>query len=49
VPAACTTIGVSVPVRDAGDPQAAWARVLAHYVDPEGRVDFAGLVSSCVS
>ena len=45
MPAACTTIGVSVPVRDAGDPQAAWARVLARYVDPEGRVDFAGLAS----
>ena len=43
VPSACTTIGVSVPQSDAGDPQAAWARVLAHHVDPEGRIDFTGL------
>jgi hypothetical protein len=44
-PAACTTIGVSVPLPDAGDPQAAWARVLARFVDREGRVDFTGLAA----
>lgn len=45
VPTACTTIGISVPQPDAGDPQAAWARVLARHVDPEGRIDFTGLAA----
>lgn len=45
MPAACTTIGVSVPMPNDGDPQAAWARVLARYVDNEGRVDFTGLAA----
>jgi hypothetical protein len=45
VPTACTTIGVSVPQPDAGDPEAAWARVLARHVDPEGRIDFTGLAA----
>ena len=45
VPTACTTIGVSVPQPDADDPQAAWARVLARHIDPEGRIDFTGLAA----
>jgi hypothetical protein len=45
VPTACTTIGISVPQPDAGDPQADWARVLARHVDPEGRIDFTGLAA----
>jgi Protein of unknown function, DUF547 len=45
VPTACTTIGISVPQPDAGDPQAAWARVLARHVDPVGRIDFTGLAA----
>jgi len=45
VPTACTTIGGSVPQPDADDPQAAWARVLARHIDPEGRIDFTGLAA----
>lgn len=40
----CTTT-LPVPLAATGDPDAAWARVLAQRVDAAGRVDFAGLAA----
>jgi Protein of unknown function, DUF547 len=43
--AACSTLPVPSTPRAVDNPDAAWARVLAAYVDERGRVDFAGLAS----
>ena len=43
--AACSTVPVASSASDVGDPQAAWARVLATYVDTLGRVNFAALAT----